>query len=245
MTMKTNFGPKTFIDLFQEQGDEMSSDMISRRDFLLSAALSLAALNFGCSISRLTGDKSKTALIYATKYGATRDTAHWIRKGMKRDVDLLDIEAISYPDTASGYDSFIIGSGVWTGGTHKKFSDLLSSQTEKLNGKIVASFVVCGTDGSTESGKKRIDGYFEQFHAPLKEKPPLSEYLGGRIIVEKLTDEDREALIKFYRTYLKSELTSWDKTDPNKAGLFGKDAARLLSKDIHEQRDLPEKERAY
>jgi menaquinone-dependent protoporphyrinogen IX oxidase len=222
----------------------MSSDMISRRDFLLSAALSLAALNFGCSISGLMGEKSRSALIYATKYGATRDTAHWIRNGINKDVDLLDIEAVSYPDIASGYDSFIIGSGVWTGGVHKNFSDFLSSQAEKLNGKIIASFIVCGTDGTTGSGRKRIDGYFEQFHAPLKKMPLMSEYFGGRIIVEKLTDEDREALIKFYRTYLKSELTSWDKTDPDKARLFGKEASHLLSKDAG-QRGLPEKERIY
>jgi menaquinone-dependent protoporphyrinogen IX oxidase len=209
----------------------MSSDMISRRGLLLKAALSLAALNFGCSISKLTGDGTgNTALIYATKYGATKDTANWICNGFNGEVDLLNIEDISFPRTAKGYDSFIIGSGVWIGGVHNRLLDFLTSQTEMLDGKVIASFIVCGTEGDTESGKKRISGYFDQFHAPLKRMPLLSEYFGGRIVVEKLTDEDREALIKFYRTFLKSELKSWDKTDPDKAGRFGKDAARLLSK---------------
>lgn len=209
----------------------ISSDLISRRDFLLKAALSLAALNFGCSISKLTGDGAgNTALIYATKYGATKDTANWIRNGINGEVDLLNIEDISFPRTARGYDSFIVGSGGWIGGVHNRLLDFLTSQDEMLDGKVIASFVVCGTDGGTESGKKRINGYFDQFHAPLKKTPLLSDYFGGRIIVEKLTDEDREALIKFYRTFLKSELMSWDKTDPDKAGRFGKDAARLLSK---------------
>ena len=58
----------------------MSSDLISMRSFLFGAALSLAALNFGCSISKLLGERSRTALIYATKYGATRDTAQWIKE---------------------------------------------------------------------------------------------------------------------------------------------------------------------
>lgn len=208
----------------------MSSDLISRRDFLVKAALSMAALNFGCSISGLVRDSSRTALIYATKYGATKDTAGWIRNGVNGEVDLLNIENISFPHTAKGYDSFIIGSGVWIGGVHNRLLEFLTSQAEMLDGKVIASFIVCGTDGGTESGKKRISSYFEPFHAPLKKMPLLSEYFGGRIIVEKLTDEDREALIKFYRTFLKSELTSWDKTDPDKAGRFGKDAARLLSK---------------
>jgi len=209
----------------------MSSELISRRGFLLKAALSLAALNFGCSISNLTGDRAvNTALIYATKYGSTRDTAGWIRNGINGEIDLLNIEDISFPGTAKRYDSFIIGSGVWIGGVHNRLMEFLASQADMLDGKVIASFVVCGTDGGTESGKKRISGYFDQFHAPLKRMPLLSDYFGGRIIVEQLTEEDREALIKFYRTFLKTELTSWDKTDPDRAGRFGKDAARLLSR---------------
>lgn len=200
-----------------------------RRRFLLEGgklcALSLAALNFGCGISRLLDEKSRTALIYATRYGATRDTSQWIKTGIGWNVDLLDIETISFAETAASYDSFIIGSGVWVGGTHKAFSDFLTSQAEKLNGRVVASFIVCGTDGTTEANRKRIEGYFEQFHSPLREKPPMSEYFGGRVIVEKLSAEDMETLARFYRTYLKAELKSWDNTDPGKAERFGTKAA--------------------
>ncbi|MEW6600804.1 MAG: flavodoxin domain-containing protein [Nitrospirota bacterium] len=219
----------------------MSSDLISRRAFLLKAALSLAAMNFGCSISELIKDKSKTALIYATRYGATRDTAGWIRSGINRDVDLLNIEDISFAGTAQKYDSFIIGSGVWIAGVHNRLLEFLRSEAETLDGKVIASFVVCGTDGGTEGGRKRINSYFEPFHAPLKKLPLLSDYFGGRIIVEKLTEEDREALIKFYRTYLKSELTSWDKTNPKMAGAFGKDASRLLLKIMETERHVVRK----
>lgn len=214
----------------------MSSDSINRREFLFNAckysSLSVLALNFGCSISRLIEGHSKNvALIYGTKYGATKDTAYWIRNGIKRKVDILNIEGISYLDTALRYDLFIIGSGVWIGGVHDKLIDFLTLQAEKLDGKVIASFIVCGTDGSTAEGKDRIKGYFDQLHEPLNNRPFLSEYFGGRIIIEKLTKEDREALIQFYRTYLQSELTSWDKTDPKKAALFGKDVTRFLTED--------------
>jgi menaquinone-dependent protoporphyrinogen oxidase len=212
----------------------MSSDSINRREFILSvckySSLSLLALNFGCSISKLLkSDSEKVALIYATKYGATKDTAYWIRNGVKGKLDILNIESISFSDTSSRYDRFIIGSGVWIGGVHDKVIDFLTSQAEILDGRIIASFIVCGTDGSTEDGKERIDGYFDQFHSPLKKKPLLREYFGGRIIVEKLNKEDREALIQFYRTYLQRELTNWDKTDPEKAKLFGKNVVPLLT----------------
>jgi menaquinone-dependent protoporphyrinogen oxidase len=237
--LQDRFPEKEVKKEMNRQEWSMSSDLISRRAFLLKAALSLAALNFGCSISKLTGDRAgNTAIVYATKYGATKDTADWIRNGIVEEVDLLNIEDISFPRTAKGYGSFIIGSGVWVGGVHNRLLDFLTSQSEILDGKVIASFIVCGTDGGTEGGKKRISGYFDQFHTPLKRLPLLSDYFGGRIIVEKLTEEDREALIKFYRTFLKSELKSWDKTDPDKAGRFGKEAARLLSKVSNEHTDV-------
>ena len=211
----------------------MSSDLITRREFLSRAcrysSLSMMALFFGCDIARLTeGQKKKTALIYATRYGATKETAGWIQEGMQGPVDLLDIESISFTDVTDRYDHFIIGSGVWIGGVHKRIIEFLESRRNELSGRVPATFVVCGTDGSTENGRERIDGYFTPMHAPLDKEPLLSRYFGGRVVVEKLTDEDRGALRVFYKTYLHAQLRSWDRTDPEKAGLFGKDIKHFL-----------------
>jgi len=217
----------------------MSSDSVNRREFLSGAlkyaSLSLLAFNFGCSISTLIDDRSKNAgLIYATKYGSTKDTAIWIKDGARREIDLLDIESISYSEVSSRYDFIIVGSGVWIGGVHEKLIEFLTSEAKALDDKVIASFIVCGTDGSTESGRERINTYFDQLHEQLRTPPLLSEYFGGRIIVEKLTSEDREALVQFYRTYLNSELTSWDRTDPEKARRYGKDVAGSI-KDLRKQ----------
>ncbi len=211
----------------------MSSASITRREFLSRvcrySSLSMMALFFGCDIARLTeGQKKKTALIYATRYGATKETAGWIKEGMQRPVDLLDVESISFTEVIARYDNFIIGSGVWIGGVHKRIIEFLESRKNELDGRVVATFVVCGTDGSTESGRKRIDGYFMPLYACLDKKPLLSRYFGGRVIVENLTDEDREALRVFYKTYLRAELRSWDRTDPEKASLFGGEVKGLL-----------------
>ncbi|NEX13856.1 MAG: hypothetical protein C1941_04035 [Prosthecochloris sp.] len=211
----------------------MLSDFITRREFLSRvcrySSLSMMALFFGCDIARLgEGQKKKTALIYATRYGATKETATWIQEGMQGPVDLLDIETISFSDVTARYDHFIIGSGVWIGGVHKKIIEFLESRKKELSGRVLATFVVCGTDGSTESGRKRIDGYFTPLYACLDKKPLLSRYFGGRVIVENLTDEDRQALTVFYKTYLRAELRSWDRTDPEKAALFGGEVKRRL-----------------
>ncbi len=215
----------------------MLSDRYSRREFLARAgrysSLSLMALFFGCDVAQITRDEhERTALVYATKYGATKETAGWIRNGLAFPVDLVDIEQVSFADLLDGYDRFIVGSGVWTGGVHKRVLEFLETGSERLNGKVTATFIVCGTDGSKESGKKRIDGYFRTLHTSLETKPALSRSFGGRVIVEQLTEEDREALTRFYRMYLHRELKSWDRTEPSTAEYFGAELKKVLEKNV-------------
>lgn len=200
---------------------------INRRNFLkLSSAvtlLSIGAFNFGCSIKPLVQDKDKkVALIYATRYGATKDTAQWIEHGLDRDVDLLNIEDISFSETAKKYDFFIIGSGVWIDGVHKDMLKFLKTQKAELKDKIVASFILCGTTNKDVQGEARIEQYFSKFHSSLDEKPSLNEKFGGRMIIDKLNEKDKKLLEMFYEKVLKREFVSWDRTQPDKARLFGK-----------------------
>ena len=204
----------------------MSSVKIDRREFLKFATnitlISMAALNFGCSIKPLVEDQNKkVALIYATRYGATKDTATWIKKGVDRDIDLLNIEDISFEETARKYDFFIIGSGVWIDGVHKDLLRFLETQKNHLKDKIIASFILCGTTKKDSSGEKRIEQYFRKFHASLDKKPAMNDYFGGRMIVDQLNTKDKILLENFYKKVLKREFVSWDRTDPKKALLFG------------------------
>lgn len=208
------------------------SDRYSRREFLARAvkysSLPLLAMMFGCDIS--TGSKNpvgKTAIVYASRYGATRDTAAWIRQGMNQNIDLLDIEHITCSDTLDSYDSFIVGSGIWISGVHPKILEFLQAGRKKLADRLLATFIVCGTEGRSGMERELIDSYLSRLHSPLKEVPPLSKVLGGRLVVEKLSEQDRKALEIFYTTYLNSQLHSWDRTDPLKAELLGKDIMHL------------------
>jgi menaquinone-dependent protoporphyrinogen oxidase len=204
----------------------------NRRNFLkLGSALSLvtiAAFNFGCSMQPLVKEKNKkVGLIYATRYGATKDTAEWIAQGMNRKVDLLNIEDIS-ADTAKKYDFFIVGSGVWIDGVHKDVLRFLERNKVELKEKIIASFIVCGTTAKDEKGAERIEQYFTRFHSKMQEKPALNEYFGGRITIEKLNEKDRKMLEMFYKKVLKREFVSWDRTQSEKAQLFGRDGRKLI-----------------
>lgn len=215
----------------------MISERYSRREFLARAgrysSLSLMAMFFGCDIAGMSGGTDqRTALVYASRYGATRETAGWVREGFDLPLDLVDIEQASFNGLFDGYDRFIIGSGVWIGGVHKKVLEFLETGHERLKGKIAATFIVCGTDARTESGKKGVEGYFRTLHSSLEKKPALSRSFGGRIIVEQLTEEDREALTRFYRMYLHQELKSWDRTDPSTAEDFGAGLKKVLEKNV-------------
>ena len=119
--------------------------------------MSIGAFNFGCSIKPLVEDKNKkVALIYATRYGATKDTAEWIAKGLDREVELLNIEDISFAQTAKKYDLFIIGSGVWIDGVHKDMLKFLETQKADLKDNIIASFIRCGTPYKYVQGAERF-----------------------------------------------------------------------------------------
>jgi len=205
----------------------------NRRDFLYHTGkyslTSLLAFNFGFGISQLVkADSQKIALIYATRYGATKDTVGWIKSGLNRDADILNIEDIThFQDITAKYDYYVVGSGIWKG-IHDKLVAFLTSESKQLQGKVLGSFVVCGSTTNTEKGKHRIEGYLNQIHLPLGYKPALNKNFGGRLVVEKLTQEDKQALTRFYKKYLNKALESWDRTEPNKAKSYGADLEKIL-----------------
>ncbi len=204
------------------------TEYLDRRAFLKLSCQSgmgaLLALSFGCSIRQAVDPESnpRTAIIYATRYGSTLDTAGWIKEGLGSEVSLLNIETLEASETLSNYDHLILGSGVWIGGVHRQLKELLVKHSRHLRDRVIASFVVCGTRGDTESERQGIAGYLDQIHQPLGYTPDFVAHFGGRIVVEKLTKEDKAALTRFYNNFLNKPLASWDRTEPSSASQFGK-----------------------
>ena len=89
---------------------------MKRRDFLKGATLLLAAeaFAFGQGLStQPEGKGGARAILYGTRYGATRDTAGWIAEGMGGDVPLYDIEKLSDAGELRRYSELVIGSGIF------------------------------------------------------------------------------------------------------------------------------------
>jgi len=205
---------------------------MERRDFLLSIGatfVSASAYSFGQSLKPLREGKSeKTALIYGTRYGATKDTAKWVAKGMGKDVTFLNIEEIDLDETVQQFDTFVIGSGIWIDGPHPRLIELLSRHAATMRSRIIGSFIVCGTTGEDEAGKARIAGYLTRLHEPLTVKPTVSRHFGGRMNIEKLSDKDRKILDNFYTKVLKKKFENWDRTNPELAEKFGGELLNTL-----------------
>ena len=215
---------------------EKAVERIDRRSFLkgsckMTAGLFLA-FNFGCSIRKNVPEGKTIALVYATRYGSTYDTATWIKNGIGSDVALVDLETANLNDILAEDAFFIFGSGIWTGGVHSKLKELAQQEGGQGQQRVIGSFVVCGTPSDSEQGRQRIASYLAQIHGPLGYVPQLSTSFGGRLVVEKLNPEDKEALIHFYRTYMNQELASWDRTDPAVASGFGTRLDKALAEKI-------------
>ena len=201
-----------------------ASTTLSRRTVLkigASALLaSLAARRFAGLIAESLADDDRILLLYGTKYGATRDTAQWIADGLQRPVELVDIRDSGNPDGYGEKARFILGSAVFTEGPMRTMCDYIREHASVLNGRVVATFVVCGSSPDSEKGQARIASYLSQLNAPLRPAPTLSRAFGGRLMVAKLTDEDRDALTRYYAIARQQPLADWDRTDPRIAAQF-------------------------
>ena len=205
-------------------------NLLSRRSFLAQGgAVAASAFLFGCGLGPLVEERGpRGAILYASRYGATRENAAWIAEGLGRPVELIDVEQLADETAIIGYDWLVVGSGIWVGGPHGGLVALLGRHVEALDGRIVGSFVVCGSRNDSAGGLKRIGKYLGQLHAPLKSPPPLSRGLGGRLVVAQLSDEDRAALERFYRDHLNRELKDWDRMDRGQAVGFGREVATVV-----------------
>jgi len=199
---------------------------MTRREFIARGGVMLAAAGafaFGEEIGAASAPGTgRTAILYATRYGATRDTAGWIAAGMGGDVKTLDIKKVDVGKIEGNYDRFVIGSGIWIDGPSKALLHYLSEVTRTISPRVIASFVVCGTTDKNDAGRQRLTSYLERINAPLQNPPKLQQAFGGRMIISELTEKDRKLLKNFYEKIVKKPFVDWDRTDPEMAKRFGR-----------------------
>ena len=126
---------------------------------------------------------TKGAIIYSSRYGATRQYAEWLSEELKWP--LLKAENTAYEDLIS-YETLIIGSSVYIG-------KLLIKAWLRINSPILGDknllfFIVCGTPASEKEEQDKI----ARTNIPRDIIGPANVFfLPGRVAMGKLSWRDR------------------------------------------------------
>lgn len=146
----------------------------------------------------------KTLIVYATKYGSTREIANWIAERIGNNTVVSDAKDMLDPIE---YDLVVMGSGIYSHHVLKELNDYVERYYEQLKGKNLVIFgVAIDTTGVFVRGK--VHGgweYIIPFINKLPQPPIHAGLLGGEINPHKLDERDREDLKKFYKMLYKKE----------------------------------------
>ncbi len=137
----------------------------------------------------------KVLIAFATKSGATQDTAQQIAQTLRNQyaltVDLVDLHPQPHPDV-SGYGTIVVASGVRMGKWYKEALQFLGSNFE---GKKVALFVSALYQGENpKTYPNAVQKYLKEVaEQHLKAEPVAMEVFGGRMkFAGRVTSENRD-----------------------------------------------------
>lgn len=141
-------------------------------------------------------NKNKTLVAYASKGGATEESARIISEVL-RDNYLLDVDVVNLRKTSPSlvvYNNVVVGAGVRVG---KVYGEALNFLKQDFEDRKIAFFVCCGDAGDPEKYEESIKKYINTVLVNYPSvKPVATEAFGGRM---KILGK-----------------TIFDKTDPNR-----------------------------
>ena len=128
-------------------------------------------------------NKCQIAIIYASRYGATKQVSEMIAEHIGSGVDLFSVADIE--ELPEGYDLIMLGSGIYA----NKFLPELGAFIDRNLDAIVSNKIVLF--GVAMRISMMLDKY--DFLQPV-----AKEMLHGRMDFSQLNDRDRSGLEKFY-----------------------------------------------
>ena len=120
---------------------------MERRTFLNIGAAGLGSLALASPlraqfIPQPSQSKERWAVLFATKYGTTRDAAIWVSEGMGAIADVYDVRRP--PSNLASYDNLVFGSAIMGFTILPELSKYLSDNAAAIKGKVRGTFVVGG-----------------------------------------------------------------------------------------------------
>ncbi len=161
---------------------------MDRRMFFKAIGLAGGAALFAASNGHALqfyphADKRKWAVLYGSRYGATRDAGVWISEGMGAIANVFD--AREDPDL-SQFDGIIVGSGIYSGKIDTPLEAYLAKNTSRFSTRIKALYIVCG-GGETSP---MAQDYVAALGKACGAKPQMTKVFSGRLTIRLLNAED-------------------------------------------------------
>jgi len=159
---------------------------MERRTFLNIGAVGLGSMAVAAPLraqfipQQWAGTKEKWAVLFATKYGTTRDAAVWISEGMGAIADVFDVRRP--PTNLAEYNNLVIGSAIMGFAILPEMKKFLEDNAAAIKGKIRGLFVVCGNLRNMP-GDAQVKQYIDDMLAPaagVTSGVPRAAF-GGRI----------------------------------------------------------------
>ncbi len=152
----------------------------------------------------------RTLITYDTVYGSTAQVAAWIGERLEgfNDMEDVTVTRIGEDFDLSAYDMVIIGSPIYRNDQIlESVTAFVTKNKEILAEKKVGIFVVALDIGGAYYFGRFTGGleYLKEFAALFAKPPIYGKVLGGEQIPTRLSAEDRESLLNFYRRVMGSD----------------------------------------
>jgi menaquinone-dependent protoporphyrinogen oxidase len=143
----------------------------------------------------------KTLIVYASRYGSTEQISRWIRERLIYEgftVDMIKAgDAVSLDD----YEMVILGSGIYSHSVLPEMKVFIEKNLNALKSKKNVVFGVAMKTGPVFH-KGKIHGGIEHLVPTiemLNGSVIHADMLHGEMVPEKMTEKDRDGLMRFYK----------------------------------------------
>ncbi len=139
-------------------------------------------------------------IVYTTRYGTTEKAVGLVKKLLGERGHEVEVRRVKENPSPSGYDLVILSAPVYRDGPHWDLMEWVERHREELEEVPKAFFLVAVyLAGSIFMGKLHGGIAYAQPLIEAFEVPPFyGTLIGGEIDPDKLSDEDRRKMVRFY-----------------------------------------------
>lgn len=174
---------------------------------------------------------AKCLVVYASKYGSTKEVARAVADGLGADI----VSAASDPDVRP-YELVVIGSPIYGGDYLSAVKDFLRANRPYLAKRKIATFITAAAQWERPTGLTGEEDellFTQQEYADGLARLAGGETVscrgfGGRLIPEQLDDADRGMLEWFYRFLMREPFKGFDLIDLPEAFRWGEELRETM-----------------